>query len=153
MTESTLTRTPERLVYEWTEDGRFVPLGDPNGAAFEQNWSQVLKILQGRTVAATHAELLMDWPADQERPSATVLYEWLNRAYAEKRVRREGQGTKPSPWRYRLENEDDAYHDRGELPPIRELPWLPDIPAPRPRNRKTKGGAAAETGAEADGKG
>jgi len=23
------------------------------------------------------------------------------------------------PWRYRLENADDGYYDRGELPPIR----------------------------------
>jgi hypothetical protein len=35
----------------------------------------------------------MDWPNDQEKPSATVLYEWLNRAFAEKRIRRQGKGT------------------------------------------------------------
>jgi hypothetical protein len=63
----------------------------------------------------------MDWPNDQEKPSATVLYEWLNRAFAEKRIRRQGKGTRTEPWRYRLENEDDAYWDRGELPPIRGL--------------------------------
>ena len=28
------------------------------------------------------------------------------------------------PWRYRLENEDDEYRDRGELPPPRDLPWM-----------------------------
>jgi hypothetical protein len=57
-------------------------------------------------------------------PAASVLYEWLNRAFAEKRVRREGSGTRTNPWRYRLENEDDKYYDRGELPPLRDLPWL-----------------------------
>lgn len=116
-------RTPERLVYEWDPTGAFVPLGDPAGLAFEQNWAQVLAILKQRKVAATHAELLTDWPTDQEKPAASVLYEWLNRAFAEKRVRREGQGTKRNPWRYRLENEDDEYYDRGELPPLRDLPW------------------------------
>ena len=50
-----------------------------------------------------------------------MLYEWLNRAFAEKRVRREGKGTRTDPWRYRLENEDDWYYDRGELPPLKPL--------------------------------
>jgi hypothetical protein len=99
---------------------------------FEQNWAQVLKILQQREYAATHAELLMDWPGDQERPAASVLYEWLNRAFAEKRVRREGRGTKRDPWRYRLENEDDAYFDREDLPPMR-LDDLPPLPGFRRR--------------------
>ena len=36
-------------------------------------------------------------------------------------VRREGQGTNRNPWRYRLENADDAYYDCGDLPPMPEL--------------------------------
>ena len=118
-------RTPERLVYEWDPStGLFTNLCDPMAAQFEQNWSVVLKILQQRKVAATHRELLMDWPPDQDKPAASVLYEWLNRAFAEKRVRRQGAGTRVHPWRYRLENEDDPYYDRGELPPLRDLPLL-----------------------------
>jgi hypothetical protein len=31
-----------------------------------------------------------------------------------------GSGDRTDPWRYRLENEDDAYMDRGELPPLRD---------------------------------
>ena len=83
----------------------------------------MLHILQQRTTAATHRDLLADWPSEQEKPAASVLYEWLNRAFKEKRVRREGAGTSKDPWCYRLENEDDAYYDRGELPPLRPLPW------------------------------
>ncbi len=49
----------------------------------------------------------------------TTLYQWLNHAFARKLLRREGQGTSTKPWRYRLENEDDANWDRCELPPIR----------------------------------
>jgi hypothetical protein len=74
--------------------------------------------------AATHHELLQDWPADDERPSATVLYEWLNRATDEKLVRRQGTGRRNDPYRYRLPNADDEYWDRGELPPLRDL-WEP----------------------------
>ncbi len=58
---------------------------------------------------------------DQEKPGPTALYDWLNRAAAEKRVRREGSGTRTDPWRYRLANEDDKYYDRGELPPLKPL--------------------------------
>jgi hypothetical protein len=78
-------------------------------------------ILARRKSAATHHELLMDWPADRERPAASVLYEWLNRAADEKLVRREGRGRKNDPYRFRLPNEDDKYRDRGELPPLRSL--------------------------------
>jgi hypothetical protein len=112
-------RAPERLVYEWGPDGAFAAVADPGWAVFEQNWAQVLGLLKGRTAPATHHELLADWPADQERPSASVLYEWLNRAFAEDRVRRVGKGTRLDPWRYRLPNEDDEYYARGELPPLR----------------------------------
>jgi hypothetical protein len=62
------------------------------------------------------------WRADQDRPSPSLLNEWLNRAFEEKRVRRQGAGRRDDPYRYRLPNEDDAYLDRGELPPIRERP-------------------------------
>ena len=118
-------RTPERLVYEWDHStGLFTYLRDPTSAQFERNWAQLLQILKQRKKAATHHELLMDWPSDQDRPAVSVLYEWLNRAFAEKRIRREGDGTRTNPWRYRLENEDDQYYDRGELPPLRDLPWL-----------------------------
>jgi len=77
--------------------------------------------LAQREVAATHHELLADWPSDQSAPAPSVLYEWLNRATELKLVRREGQGRRLNPYRYRLPNADDEYYDRGELPPIRDL--------------------------------
>jgi hypothetical protein len=114
--------TPERLAYEWDPmTGKFADLGDPNAIQFERNWEQVRHILKQRQSAATHRELLMDWPAGQDKPAASVLYEWLNRAFAENRVCREGRGTSSQPWRYRLKNEDDEYYDRGEMPPLREM--------------------------------
>jgi hypothetical protein len=114
--------TPARLAFEWDpETGAFTGLGDPTLAQFEDNWAQVVAILKKRRKAATHKELLMDWPADQQRPSPGTLYDWLNRAAAEKRVRREGSGTRADPWRYRLKNEDDQYYDRGQLPPLKPI--------------------------------
>jgi hypothetical protein len=108
-------------VYEWNKAGQFVYLGDPLSARFHENWMVLRAILAKRTKAATHQELLMDWPADQERPSAVTLYEWLNRAFDQKLLRRSGNGRKDDPYRYRLENADDEYLDRGELPPLRDL--------------------------------
>jgi hypothetical protein len=52
------------------------------------------------------------------------VYDWLNRAMVENRVRRSGNGTDRNPWRYRLPNKDDEYYNRGELPPLKDLPWL-----------------------------
>jgi hypothetical protein len=118
-------QTPRRLVYQWDPaTGAFTDPGDPSAARFRDNWEQLRAILARRTVAATHHELLQDWPADGAKPSASLLYDWLNRAAEEKLVRREGQGRRNDPYRYRLPNEDDAYWDRGELPP---LPPLEDL--------------------------
>jgi hypothetical protein len=68
---------------------------------------------------STAKELLEAWPSDADTPSLGTLYEWLNHAHAKKLVRREGHGTNVKPWRYRLPNQDDAYYDMGELPPMR----------------------------------
>ncbi len=118
---SRFPETPRRTVYEWDQQGSFRFLGDPLAVRFRENWKILHAILSKRKQAATHHELLMDWPADLERPSAVTLYEWLNRAYEEKLVRRQGNGRKDDAYRYRLENEDDKYYDRGELPPLRNL--------------------------------
>ena len=99
----------------------FDVVADPGGQRYRDNWQAVCAILTARTAAATHRELLDDWPTDSPKPGETVLYEWLNRAVAEKRVRREGTGRRADPYRYRLPNHDDDYRDRGELPPLRPL--------------------------------
>jgi len=115
--------TPARLAFEWDPaTGRFTSLEDPLKQQFEDNWKRVARLLEDRGEAATHLELFNEWPDDvRDRPSPRVLYDWLRRAYDEDRVRREGKGTKTDPYRYRLPNENDAYHDRGELPPLPEL--------------------------------
>jgi hypothetical protein len=121
---SRFPETPRRVVYEWDpKTGRFRFLADALGVRFHENWEHVHAILKKRNTAATHDELLMDWPANLERPSAATLYDWLNRAFEGKLLRRSGSGRKSDPYRYRLENEDDRYYDRGELPPLRDDMW------------------------------
>lgn len=120
--QSRRPETPGRLAYEWTAaTGVFREVCDPRERQFEENWQTLLGVLTARTAGATVKELLETWPAEADRPSVSTLYEWLNHALARKLIRREGQGTSKTPWRYRVENEDDKYWDRGELPPIRPL--------------------------------
>ncbi len=113
--------TPTRLNYAWDKStGKFTVVNDPETDRFRDNWDKVKTILQKRKTAATHLELLADWPGSIPAPAASVLYQWLNRAYDQKLVRRCGEGRRKDPYRYRLPNEDDAYYDRGELPPLKE---------------------------------
>jgi len=113
--------TPRSLVYEWTPGTPdFHSLGDPFAKQFLDNWAQVLAILTGRRRAATHRELLDDWPAEQPTPQRTQLYDWLNRAFAEKLVERTGSGTSTDPYRFSLPRESDSF----SLPPLPDLPPL-----------------------------
>ena len=99
--------TPRRLVYEWDPaTGRFASQADPLTARFHENWVHLHAILAKRERASTHQELLMDWPSEQERPGAAMLYEWLNRAHEEKLLRRtaaEGEAIRTcTGWRMRM---------------------------------------------------
>jgi hypothetical protein len=127
---SRYAETPDRVHYEWDPaTGGFRGLGDLHAQRFRDNWPHLRAVLAKRKSIATHHELLADWPVEVEKPAASVLYDWLNRATEEKLVRRAGKGTRRDPYRYRLPNENDAYYDRGELPPMRldDLPPLPGL--------------------------
>ncbi len=116
--------TPARLAYEWNPStGAFAVCTDPRERQFEENWQTVLGILKDRTGGITHREIAEVWPPDVDKPGLSTLYGWLNLGSDRKLVRRVGRGTKDDPWRYRLENEDDEYRDRGELPPLKPLRW------------------------------
>lgn len=113
--------TPRSLVYEWVPGTpEFRTVEDVYAARFKENWEEVKAILAGRKSAATHKELLADWPADRPAPSAAQLYEWLSRAVAEKLVVRLGVGTKDDPYRFRLPH-DNRLSDLPELAPLPPL--------------------------------
>jgi len=79
----------------------------PSSAPVALRRLQVRALLAGRPAAATHHELLHDWPADREKPSPNTLDLWLNRATEENLVVREGKGTRLNPYRYRLADAED----------------------------------------------
>src|SRR5262245_23491182 len=94
------TETPRQLVYQWDPaSGEFAVVADPFGDRFRDRWDELRAILAGRTTDATHHELLADWPPGRPKPSASVLYDWLDRAAAEWLVRREGTGRRNDPYR------------------------------------------------------
>jgi hypothetical protein len=48
----------------------------------------------------TREDILGEWPADFDRPSASTLRNWLDRAVARSLVACEGTGRKGDPFRY-----------------------------------------------------
>jgi hypothetical protein len=116
--------TPRSLVYEWapgTPDFRAVP--DVLAERFRENWAAVAALLAGRPTAATHKELLADWPPDRPAPSPRQLYEWLHRAAREDLVEKLGAGTRGDPYRFQLPGESVA----DILPKLPALPPLPRL--------------------------
>src|SRR5262249_17479737 len=60
---SRFPETPRHLAYSWDPaTGAFERVNDLLSAQFKDHWEQVKAILAERPVAATHKELLMDWP-------------------------------------------------------------------------------------------
>lgn len=98
--------SPGRLVYEWSgATGQFTVVDNWRGQQGKTNWTMLEAVLRQQHKPATHHELLADWPVNAMKPSPSALYDWLNRAVREKRVRRSGSGTRNDPWRYWLEGE------------------------------------------------
>ncbi len=110
---------PDDVVYEWapgSAEFRVVP-DDPD-ARFRENWEAVRALLSDHRSAATHRELLADWPADEVAPPVAVLYDWLRRAAAAGLATRTGKGTKSDPYRFSLPR-PSALADLPELGPLR----------------------------------
>ena len=110
--------TLPKLSYEWDPSpGVFTRVNDRRTAQFEANLSLFLAQFKDRIEALTIAEVRANWPAGETCPIPNTLYNWAQTAVERGLLRREGFGTRGSPWRYRLPNAHDAYHDRGERPP------------------------------------
>jgi hypothetical protein len=112
------------LVYEWTPGtADFQVITNLETTRFRDNWPILEAILRNRKAAATHRELLGDWPSAQELPSERQLYQWLSMAVEENKAERLGRGTRNRPYRFRL------------IPgsgPIEELERVSETPGPSP---------------------
>jgi hypothetical protein len=116
---SRFAETPRELVYEWTPGtAEFRAVPNPLDARYLENWETVHAILKERKTAATHKELLADWPVDKLPPSPRVLYEWLGRAVAAGLAQRLGYGTRAEPFRFQLPRPKINLPDLPPLPPL-----------------------------------
>jgi hypothetical protein len=102
--------TPKRLVIELTADGMdYASLGDYSASDFTANWPVLAGVLEDATKKLTRAEILAHWPADFVKPSATVLWRWLDWAVKEGRVWMEGAGRRKQPFVYWLDGMEDVW--------------------------------------------
>jgi hypothetical protein len=124
--------TPESLVYEWDRDrtGEFRLVPDLIRTRFEENWPILEAMLKRRGSAATHKDLLADWPQGKEAPGASLLYDWLSHATEKELVTRTGAGTKCSPYYFKLPSQPTDPTDLELLDP-----GLGGMPPFRPRSK------------------
>jgi len=88
-------------VLELTETGTdFRSLGDFEEAEYAGGWGTVQAILDEATRKLTRKEIVEQWPAGHSRPVPGTVWRWLDRAAADGRVRRDGDGHRKAPFRY-----------------------------------------------------
>jgi hypothetical protein len=123
--------TPRRLIVEQTEDGTdYVSLGDFVTNDFADNWRVLEGVLEDASRKLTRAEILSQWPADFVRPSAKVLWQWLDRAVKDRLILQEGEGRKHLPFRYWLDGMEEVWAgDEVKLEPL----VLEPLPFEEPR--------------------
>jgi hypothetical protein len=137
--------TPRRVVIELTADGAdYVSLGEDVGHEFEDNWPVLSGVLEDASQKLTRAEVLAQWPADFVRPSAVVLWRWLDRAVKDGRVLVEGTGRRNHPFKYWLDGMEEVWKTDPRQRFLDSLPPLPPLPPLPFGERKTLAEVKAE---------
>jgi hypothetical protein len=137
--------TPRRLVIELTADGTdYVSLGDDLGHEFNDNWKVLSGVLEDATKKLTRAEILAQWPADFVKPSAVMLWRWLDRAVTDGRVLMEGTGRRNHPFQYWLDGMEQVWASDPTRQFLDSLAPLPELEALVPEKRKTLAEVRAE---------
>ena len=109
---SRFAETPSDRVIELNAEGTdYVSLGDLAEQEFIRGWPLLRLVLTGAHDKLTRREILDAWPADQERPSDTTLWRWLERAAARDLLLREGSGHRTEPFRYWLAEKEAVWRD------------------------------------------
>jgi hypothetical protein len=107
------------------QSGQLVPLFNARRQSWPRHSRWVGPCLVGRTrIGPRH-----HWRVGHQRPGLRVAPRSPDRrrpictdiVISRKLLRREGRGRPSDPYRFRLEDADDAFRDRGELPPLRPL--------------------------------
>jgi hypothetical protein len=103
--------TPPTLGYSWNPvTGRFRAVDDPVSERMRLHRAIIVQILKEHPEPLTVEEILFNWP-DEKVPTRKHIDEFLHRAVAQHRIRREGKGVKGDPYRFLLANPDDDCWD------------------------------------------
>ena len=66
------------------------------------HWPAIKQLLEQSAEKLTRNDLLARWPDGSDRPSKITLWRWLEGAWAQGQLDREGMGTTKEPYRYGL---------------------------------------------------
>jgi hypothetical protein len=118
--------TPRSLVIELNAEGtEYVALGDLEATEFLGSWPALQTVLGDARRKLTREEILGQWPTEQRRPDGVTLWRWLERATAEGRVLRDGQGRKGRPYRYWLPGQEEKW--RADPFAVQESPEVEEF--------------------------
>jgi hypothetical protein len=137
---SRFTETPGHRLIELAADGAdYAVIADAGAEEFAAGWSVLRLVLEDAARKLTRQDVLRQWPADFEKPSAATLWRWLERAVAAGQVCVEGTGRRKTPFRYWLPGRDAAL---DELPLLEDLSPLENLPSLRGDRATLKDAAA-----------
>jgi hypothetical protein len=98
-------QTPPRWIIELAADGTdYLGLGESSQPNFETGWPLLKQVLEESVGVMTRREILAAWPPGALKPAALTLWKWLDRAFKDGLLLREGAGTRKEPHRYCLPN-------------------------------------------------
>jgi hypothetical protein len=116
-------RTPHDLVIELNPEGTdYHRLGALDDLEFAAAWAGLRGAFEGAHTKLTRADVAAHWPAGEECPAEVTLRRRLEEAVARGLLRREGPGTKGSPYRYWLPGQEEKWKD-DPLHRLHESVW------------------------------
>jgi hypothetical protein len=98
---SRYAQTPRQLLLELNPQATdYLVVPDDHEDGFLANWEVLRLIFEDAPQKLTRGDIRAEWPADYDKPSATTLRKWLERAVPLGLVACEGTGRKDDPFRY-----------------------------------------------------
>jgi hypothetical protein len=113
--------TPRHLIIELNADGSdYLVRTDARGTPLVQDWPEVRYLLELTDRKLTVHQMIEQWPSsEKDPPDRSTLSRWLQRAFKQGLVCREGSGYKYNSFRYWL-HDNEPYLWPGESAPESE---------------------------------
>lgn len=93
--------TPADLILALNAEGTdYTSLGPPDDHAFQTVWRKLDALFDRADEKLTRKETAALWTAEEGKVDPITLWRWLERAVAEGKLRRDGDGSRTEPFRY-----------------------------------------------------